>query len=155
MMKKILRWSGFAIGIVLVIIQCIRPDRSAPAFDQSLGFARLPGADTSVTSILRRSCYDCHSFETQWPWYSAIAPASWLVANDVQGGRRHLNFSIWAKYADSRKIQSLEDIHDEISDGGMPLPQYLFLHPGARLSQAERETLLRWTERERTRLGGE
>lgn len=102
-MKKILRWSGLAIGVALVIIQCIRPDQSAPVFDQSHEFTRLPEVDTSVASILRRSCYDCHSYETHWPWYSTIAPASWLVANDVQGGRRHLNFSIWGKYADFRR----------------------------------------------------
>jgi hypothetical protein len=154
-MKKVFKWIIIAVGVGVVVAQFIRPDRSIPAFDPSRDIARLPGIDSAVASILRRSCYDCHSFETRWPWYSNVAPVSWLIVNDVNGGRRHLNFSIWGRYADSRKVQSLDDLHDEISDSGMPLPQYLLLHPDARLSQAERDTLLRWSEREKARLGNE
>jgi hypothetical protein len=108
-----------------------------------------------VAAVLRRACYDCHSLETRWPWYSSIAPASWLVARDVQNGRRHVNFSMWGRYPVSRRVESLGDIHDEVADRGMPLQQYLLLHPDAKLSDAERDSILAWTDRETARLGGE
>ena len=154
-MKRILKWAGAVLGIGFVVMQFIQPDRSVPAFDPAHDVAKVSPIDASLAEILRRSCYDCHSYETRWPFYGYVAPVSWLLASDVRGGRSHLNFSLWGRYADTRKLQSLDDIHDEISDGGMPLPQYLLLHPGARLSQVERDALLRWTEKEKERLGKE
>jgi len=154
-MKKILKWGGAVIGVALVGMQFIQPDRSTPAFDPMNDLARISATDSSVAAILRRSCYDCHSYQTRWPFYSYIAPASWLVANDVREGRRHVNFSLWGKYADTRKLQSLDDIHDQVSDGGMPLPKYLMLHPGARLSTSDRDAILRWAADEKKRLGGD
>lgn len=154
-MKKVLKWGGAVVGIAFVVMQFIQPDRSVPAFEPSNDVSRVSPIDSSLAGVLRRSCYDCHSYETRWPFYSYVAPASWLVASDVRQGRSHLNFSLWGRYADSRKLQSLDDIKDEISGAGMPLPQYLLLHPGAKLSQAERDALLRWVETETKRLGGE
>jgi len=94
--------------------------------------------DTPQTAALvRRACYDCHSNETTWPWYSYVAPASWLIAHDVDEGRSRLNFS------DASNIRrSTSDITEEIQEGGMPPAQYLLLHPDAKLTDAEKQQLI-------------
>ena len=155
MFKKIARWTALIFFLAFVGIQFVRPDRTNPEFDRGKDLAGTADLDSTCVSIFRRSCYDCHSMETRWPWYSNIAPVSWLLANDVHTGRRHLNFSIWGKYAKTRRLKSLDDIRDELSSGDMPLPQYLLIHAEARLSPAEKDSLLVWTVREKHRLESE
>lgn len=87
--------------------------------------------------LARRACYNCHSNETAWPWYTNVAPVSWLVQRDVNGGRSHLNFSEW----DTSQIQA-DDVVEEAQTGGMPPWFYLPMHPEARLSQEERRALV-------------
>lgn len=82
------------------------------------------------------ACYDCHSNETRWPWYSYIAPFSWLIQNDVEEGRDELNFSTWDDDGDS------DDLYETIIEGTMPPTRYRFLHPAARLTDAEVEQLV-------------
>ncbi len=154
-MKRNLKRGGIGILVLLLAIQLYRPDRANPGFKASEDIGADSTMDRVVASIFRRACYDCHSFETRWPWYSAIAPASWLVASDVHEGRSNVNFSMWGRYSVSRRVQSLGDIHDEIADHSMPLPKYLLLHPDARLTDAERDSILAWTDRETARLGGD
>jgi len=100
-----------------------------------------------VVAILKRSCYDCHSNEVRWPWYSRIAPASWLVAQDVVEGRESLNFSEWPEDPDDQAF-SREQVWDSIESGEMPLWFYLPLHPEARLSDEDKALLQKWSETE-------
>jgi len=102
------------------------------------------GAPDEVHVILRRACYDCHSNETRWPWYSRVAPVSWLVARDVTRGREDLNFSDWPVFDFEAQEHALADIAKQIDRRRMPLPIYVAMHPHARLSEAERSTLLDW-----------
>jgi hypothetical protein len=104
-------------------------------------------APPEVASILRRSCYDCHSNETVWPWYSYAAPVSWLVASDVHGGRRKLNFSEWKGAPDTAQKKHVTDIPKEVKDADMPLWYYLPLHSAARLSPDDVTRLSGWAER--------
>ncbi len=152
-MKKGLRWGVLVLVVALFGIQFIRPDRTNAPVDPSKEFAAQPGVDPSIAALLRRACYDCHSDETRWPWYSNLAPASWLVADDVHSGRRNVNFSIWGKYPPSRRSETFDDIHDQVSSGDMPLKKYLLLHPDAKLSQAERDSIVAWADREKQKLG--
>lgn len=97
-----------------------------------------PSWDSPATRDLAvRACYDCHSNETIWPWYSNIAPMSWLVQRDVDEGRQTLNFSTWG-----RGEQEAEEIGEVIREGEMPPMQYVLLHPGARLTNAEKDQLI-------------
>ncbi|MCU0235233.1 MAG: heme-binding domain-containing protein [Thermoanaerobaculales bacterium] len=98
-----------------------------------------------VRSVLRASCYDCHSHETRWPWYSRVAPVSWLVARDVEEARGRLNFSLWGGYEAKRQQRLAEEIWEEVAKGEMPLPIYLLAHPDARLSPGDREVLRSWS----------
>jgi len=104
-------------------------------------------APEEVYRIFRRSCFDCHSNETRWPWYAWVAPASWLVTADVAEARVKLNFSDWEALSDSAKLRRARKIVDEVVEGEMPMWQYLLTHPSARLSPTEIETLRGWLER--------
>lgn len=98
----------------------------------------------AVGALLRRACYDCHSNETRWPWYSHVAPVSWFVAGHVHDGRDDLNFSEWPVFDLEGQDLAMEDIQKQMRKHGMPLKSYLLIHPEARLTDAEYDTLARW-----------
>ena len=139
MRKKICKWWFGTLGVLLVGIQFIPVDRSNP---QVTGEIEAP---EKIMAILRRSCYDCHSNETKWPWYSSLAPASLLVARDVHDGRKHLNFSEWANYNPKEKKHKQEECGEMVATGEMPLWFYLPLHSEATLSDEEIELLVTWS----------
>jgi hypothetical protein len=114
----------------------------------------LAGAqiDPGVLALMQRSCRDCHSEATQYPWYAYVAPVSWLIRSDVSRGRRHLNLSKWSEYSLLRKERSLSEMANQVKDHEMPLRQYTLLHPKARLSESEVNAIFRWTQVERSRL---
>lgn len=100
--------------------------------------AAAPWPNAEAEAIARTSCYDCHSNETEWPAYSYVAPMSWLVRKDVEGGRARLNFSEWSE----EMADEAEEAEDVIEDGEMPLPNYTRLHRDARLTDEEARILL-------------
>ena len=124
---------------LLVVAQLIPIDRTNPPVTAEIV------APSDVMTLLRRSCYDCHSNETVWPWYSRIAPISWLLASDVSEGREHLNFSRWEELPFERRAKKLRETADAISEGEMPPFYYLPTHPRAWLEDREKATLLNWT----------
>lgn len=99
-----------------------------------------PNWDSPQTrELAQRACFDCHSNETVWPWYSNVAPISWLVQHDTEEGREHLNFSAWN---DGGKGEKPEEIVETIAEGEMPLKVYLITHPEARLTDIEKKALM-------------
>ena len=134
---------------LLVIIQLIPVDRSNPEPTGELSMAGEAGG------IIQRSCFDCHSNSTVWPWYSYIAPASWLVAKHVHKGRSELNFSEWSTYSARRMDHKLEEIGEEVEKGKMPLPSYLRAHRSARLTDDQRAAVMAWADSMRAALGYE
>ena len=138
-MKKWLRLAGVAAAITLIVVQFVPVDRTNPP-------ARgQPPASTEVQAILRRACYDCHSNETNWPWYSHVAPASLLMSRDVKEGRREVNFSTWENYDARRRARKLNEIAKEVREGDMPPWYYTPIHPEAKLSAADRVLIVNWT----------
>ena len=101
-------------------------------------------APRQVKAILERSCYDCHSHRTRWPWYSHVAPVSWLVARDVHEGRDEVNFSDWPAFDFEKQDDLFKHIAKQVERKKMPLPIYLTMHPGARLSDEERRVVVDW-----------
>jgi len=134
MFKKIL----IAVVVIFVVIQFIPVDRSNPPVTGDLN------PPEKISTILQASCYDCHSNETKWPWYSYVVPVSFLVTGDVTKGRKHLNFSEWDKYDEKKRAKILEEIIEEVEEGNMPLTKYLLLHPEADLDQAKIAQLKEW-----------
>jgi hypothetical protein len=144
-MKTILKVVALIIGVGVVSMQFIaRPDRTNPAEDPRVALSSRLRIPADVQAILDRSCSDCHSYSTKWPWYTAVAPASWIVADDVEEGRRHLNFSTWGTYSVKRQAAKLEMISAEVDKGSMPLKGYLMLHSDAALSEADKDRLCEW-----------
>jgi hypothetical protein len=105
-----------------------------------------------VKALLGRSCRDCHSNQTVWPWYSYVAPTSWLVERDVRRGRDHMNLSHWPQYNFKQREKLLADIASVVKNHEMPLPQYTLIHRGAKLSDAERDILYHWARQERRKV---
>lgn len=143
-MAKILRYGLIGIGLLLVAMQFIPVELPAveprPATDL-LASGEVP---ESIASLLKTSCYDCHSVETTYPWYSRVAPSAWLVAKDIREAREELNFSKWTELPKRKKIKNLENIKDEVGEGHMPMPIYLVIHWDARLSDEQRKQIVDW-----------
>lgn len=131
-MKKFLRYAAIAIVVILVLIQFIPIDRTNPPVTQEV---QWDSPDTQA--LAQRACFDCHSNETVWPWYGYIAPSSLLLANHIEEGRQHLNFSEW-----DQPNEDIDHIVRQIEEGDMPLPGYVLMHGTANLSEAEQQTLI-------------
>jgi len=133
---------ALAVGVIVLAIQLIPIERDNPP--STAPIADVPPA---VAEPLRRACYDYHSHETRWPWYSAVAPVAWLVAHDVHHGREHLNFSTWGELPVRKQSKRLEEIVEMLEDDEMPPWLYDVAHRAARLDARERETILAWARR--------
>lgn len=108
--------------------------------------------DPETLAIFQRACQNCHSQKTEWPWYSHVAPVSWLLARDVQQARSHMNLSRWQEYSTEDRLRLLSAIGSAVRNRKMPVQRYLLLHPEARLTDIERQQIYRWTRTERSRL---
>jgi len=151
-MKKILPRILIILGLAFIVIQFFGPEKTNPAVDETKTILASASVPPEVSAILTRACYDCHSHQTRWPWYSNVAPVSWFVIGHVNEARQHLNFSEWATYDPKRMKRKLEEIKEEVEDGAMPLPSYLPLHPDAKLSPEDVRALSAWAVAERQRL---
>jgi hypothetical protein len=152
MMAKLMKWSGPALVLLFVVIQFIRPEKTNPVIDDRAAIQAQAQIPPEVNAIFHRACRDCHSHETRWPWYSKMAPVSWFVIDHVNHGRKHLNFSDWARYNRREADERLDGICKTTKSGSMPLSSYLLLHRDAKLSQEDVRAICDWTEAERQRL---
>jgi hypothetical protein len=134
------------LAISFLAIQLVPVHRENPPVDPAKTIFATATVPANIHAIVQRSCKDCHSNETRWPWYSKVAPVSWLVANDVKEARHELNFSEWGTYSEKRKDHKLEEICDQVRDGGMPDAKYTWIHRDAKLGQEERSAVCAWTE---------
>ena len=150
-MRKVIIAAGVIFVAVLVGVTLFGPQRSNPATDPAQTLATVGHLTPGVSAILDRSCRDCHSNETTWPWYSRIPPLSWGVINHVNDGRRHMNFSKWGAYDPEDAREFLVDICALTRKRDMPLSSYLWIHRDARLSDQEIALLCEWTKAERSR----
>lgn len=139
-MRKKIFVAVATVAVVFLAIQLVPVERSNPPV--TADFDGPP----EVAQVLRTSCYDCHSNESSWPWYSRVAPASWLVAHDVEEAREHLNFSAWASLEEGRRRKLAEEIWEEVEEGEMPLKAYLLAHSEARLDEAAMTLLREWSK---------
>jgi hypothetical protein len=150
-MKKKLKRIFATLVVGFALLQFTNPPRTNPpvAPGHDLLAANPP---PQIAALLHDACYDCHSCETKWPWYSRVAPVSWLVAGDVTRGRERLNFSDWPRALPERAAKRLERISEEVDDQEMPPAKYTLLHPEARLTAGQREQLIHWADQEAARL---
>ena len=133
-MKKII----IIILFIFIVIQFIPVHRNNPPVLKEIN------APKEIQYILQRSCYDCHSNQTKWPWYSYLAPISYLISLDVHKGRDHLNFTEWNKYSSKKQKSLISEALEEIEKKEMPLPLYLLIHQDKKISKEEKEKLKKW-----------
>lgn len=126
------------LAVILILIQLIPVSRTNPPVTAEIS------VPTEVMNVFQRSCYDCHSNETNWRWYSYVAPVSWLTAYDVKEGREHLNFSEWGGLEAKKQAKKTEEIWEEVSEGNMPMKIYVLVYPEVKLSEPEKEALRQW-----------
>lgn len=151
MIKKMLIAAGVA-AVVAIGSSMIHPFGALGAAESNQTILREAQIDPDTLVIIERACQNCHSQKTVWPWYSHVAPVSWLLARDVQKARLHMNLSRWQGYSTDEQLRLLSAIGSAVRNRQMPVQRYLLLHPEARLTDAERQQIYRWTRTERNRL---
>lgn len=151
-MKRAIKIAVVALAILFVIAQFFRPDLSNPPIGQGQDLGSAVNVPEDVHSILQRSCNDCHSNNTAYPWYSQISPMSWWLKGHIDDGRRELNFSEWGTYSVQKRAKKLEEICEQVEAREMPLPSYTWVHRDAPLSDAEIKTLCEWTKAESAKM---
>ena len=152
MLKKILKITVIVLAIAFIGAQFFRPDFSNPNVVQAETIAAATTVPSDVQEILTRSCNDCHSNETAYPWYARVTPFNWFLADHIEHGRHELNFSVWNTYSKEKKMRKLEEICEQVDLGSMPLPSYLWIHRDAVLTKVDADLLCGWSRVERERI---
>jgi hypothetical protein len=141
MMRQIMvKKTVLSLILLIVLFQFVPVQRTNPSVEAALQ------VNPQVSDVLKKACFDCHSHETVWPWYSRIAPVSWLIAHDVNHGRKYINFSAWELMnADDKNFACLQ-IRDVVEKGDMPLKSYTLLHRRAYLTDADKQLIYTWVD---------
>jgi hypothetical protein len=136
-----------ALAVALVIIQFFQIEKSSNSSNPNDVKLKYPSSST-VSDILSNACYDCHSNETIYPWYSNIQPVGWLLQAHIKEGKKHLNFSEFTNRKISYQNHKFEEIIEMVKEKEMPIPSYTWmgLHPKAKISDAQREALISWAQ---------
>ncbi|HLA09896.1 MAG TPA: heme-binding domain-containing protein [Pyrinomonadaceae bacterium] len=151
-LKRSLQIAFMVLLAAIVVVQFVGPARSNPMAPPAHDFTASIQITPEVREILTRSCGDCHSNKTRWPWYSSVAPVSWFVIDHVNHGRQHLNFSEWGRYNSEESEEILEHICKEVKSGNMPLSSYTLIHRKAKLSGDDVKVLCDWANSQRKSL---
>lgn len=141
-----LKRAALVIVAGLVVAQALRPARTNPVEDPARTLEATAHPPPNVEAILDRSCRDCHTNRTVWPWYTNVAPISWFVVGHVNEGRHDLSFSNWAAYNPALRAKRLAQMCDLVQRGEMPPTSYVLLHRDAGLSDDERQAICDWTD---------
>lgn len=140
-MSRRLKLTAVVFLVVVAAAQLVRPDRANPPIDDSRTIQSHLGTASGLVAVLDRACRDCHSNGTVWPWYTRVAPVSWLMAYGVKAGRKAVNFSEWTAYPPERQRELLAESCQDVTSGKMPGSPWTLLHPDARLSAQDVETI--------------
>jgi hypothetical protein len=143
-LKRGLKWGGTSVLLAFVALQVSNPSHQNPPVVPGHDALASNAPPSTIVAMLHNSCYDCHSFETRWPWYSYVAPVSWLVAKDIKAARAGLNFSEWPWDDPSHARKRWRHIGDAIENGEMPIANYTLMHREAILTDLQKKELVTW-----------
>ena len=152
LMRKILVTAGFLLLIILLILQFIRPERNEGLRGTENDMVRVIEVPADIGAMLEHSCYDCHSNQTRYPWYSRISPISWLLERHISHGKEKLNFSEFGNLDRTAKIALLSDLCEVVQADIMPLKSYLLIHRDAGLTEDETAAICAWSDAEAMKL---
>lgn len=147
-MNKTFKIAATSTITILIILQFFDPAPVNPVVDPNNVIFTYRPAPGEVEILLKNACFDCHSYETNYPWYAYVAPVSWYIENHVSEGRENVNFSLWTSYTPDEQDHVLEECFEEIKKGHMPLKSHQLVHPEARLSQKEKDMLLNYFKKQ-------
>ncbi|MGB5387787.1 heme-binding domain-containing protein [Eudoraea sp.] len=150
---KVMKKMAKLLLLVFIAIQFFRPEKNINQGNHLASFINETNPPENVKTILTRSCYDCHSNNTEYPWYNNIAPVSWWLSFHVKDAKTHLNLSEWDNYSERQKDHKLEELIEVIEEAEMPLKEYTWVHQEARLSAEQREAILEWATLTKTLYG--
>lgn len=137
------------ILIVFIAIQFIQPARNKNGQVLATDISKTYSLPENVQGILKTACYDCHSNNTEYPWYVNIQPVGWILTRHIKQGKEELNFSEFGSYSARRQMSKLKSIVNSIKDGTMPLSSYTFIHKNAKLSQGDKVLIIDWVQKTR------
>lgn len=141
---------SLVIIVLLVIAQFFRIDKSTKAHDAGKDFISMTIAPDEIAIMLKTSCYDCHSNQPVYPWYTNIAPVSWWIKHHINEGSHHLNFSEWGTYSSRKQDHKLEECVEMVEENEMPMSSYTLMHGNAKLSEQQKKQLTDWFNSLRT-----
>ena len=150
--KLSLKKIGIAFIVLFIVIQVFRINKTITPVNEQTDFIAVTQTNPEVATILKNACYDCHSNQPTYPWYTSIAPVSWWIKNHINEGSKHLNFSIWQTYTVKRKDHKLEECVEMIEEGEMPMNSYTWMHQEAKLTDAQKQLLIDWFKAEKAKL---
>ena len=153
-MSKYLRYILLGLLALLIILQFFSIDKTNPPSAPEADFLTVAEAPDDMAGLIKRTCYDCHSNHTRYPWYANVAPVSYWIKGHIDHARSHLNFSTWTSYDSNKAQHKLEECYEEVLEGHMPLPSYTWMHSEARLADAERRSLANWFRGEMSKIKG-
>ncbi|RFN60191.1 heme-binding domain-containing protein [Marixanthomonas ophiurae] len=139
---KIVKYILIVLLVALVIIQFIRPEKNKGGYESIAFFEKETKPSAEVALLLKENCYDCHSDQTQYPWYSEIAPFSLWLDEHIEHGKGHFNASAWDSYSIKKKDHKMEELVEMIEEGEMPLDSYTWIHGD--LTEQEQKLILQW-----------
>lgn len=137
---------GLSLLAIFLILQFFRPERNTGSTTLPTDITAVATVPPDVQQVLARSCYDCHSNNTKYPWYMEIQPVAWYLADHIKEGRRELNFNEFGSYKTKKQLHKLQEIAKEVKKGDMPLSSYTLIHRDAGLSEAERALIIGWAD---------
>lgn len=140
------------LAVVLIGMQFFHPERNLGESESPQDITHAVDVPTDIQNIISFSCYDCHSNRTEYPWYANVNPVGWWLNGHITHGKEELNFSEFATYDQKRMDHKLEEIAEEVGEGHMPIPAYLWLHSDAKLSDAQKQSIVDWVNTERQKL---
>lgn len=150
--KLSLKRVGIAFIVLFIVIQVFRINKTITPVNEQTDFIAVTQTNPEVATILKNACYDCHSNQPTYPWYTSVAPVSWWIKNHINEGSKHLNFSIWQTYTVKRKDHKLEECVEMIEEGEMPMNSYTWMHQEAKLTDAQKQLLIDWFKAEKAKL---
>ena len=133
-----------ALAVALIIMQFFPIDKTNPPVVQEKDFLSMESAPVEVAQLFKTACYDCHSDETKYPWYTSVAPISWFIKGHIDEGHKHLNFSTWADYDAKKKAHKMEEIIEVVDGKEMPMLTYWMIHWDAKISVEQRKQITDW-----------
>ena len=133
-------------GILFIVLQFIRPVQNKNGLVLSTDISKVIIIPDTVRTLLKDACFDCHSNNTDYPWYSNIQPMGWLMAYHIKEGKNQLNFSDFGNYSQRRQLSKLDGIANSLKDDIMPLKSYKIMHKSAQLSTGEKSLLINWAQ---------